>query len=151
MTPARTPSSGRGAASDRGVLLAVLLALAAATGCAAHGGGSGGDASFHRLWEDGRYRQAVALFERDSTLHRDERVLWRVALARLQPVRGEERPGDPAGAARALERLVEAEPDGERAVEARTLLELIRTLEAVRTQLERLKEIDLGEPPDGGG
>lgn len=133
------------------VLLAALLASAAAAGCAALGtGGGGGEARFHRLWEDGRYRQAVALFERDSTLHRGDRVLWRVALARLQPDRGEDGLRDPAGAARALERLLEREPDGERAVEARTLLELIRTLGTVRTQLERLKEIDLGEPSDGG-
>lgn len=133
------------------VLLASLLASAAAAGCAALGTGGGGADRFHRLWEDGRYRQAVALFERDSTLHREDRVLWRVALARLQPDRGEEGLRDPAGAARALERLLEVEPGGDRAVEARTLLELIRTLGTVRTQLERLKEIDLGQPPDGSG
>lgn len=139
------------ARSALAVLAAAALLLAA--GCASLGlGGGDGEARFHRLWEDGRYRQAVALFERDSTLRDRGRVLWRVALARLQPAEGADGPlRDPAGAAAALERLLAAEPEGARAVEARTLLELIRTLGTVRTRLQRLKEIDLGEPPDGGG
>lgn len=138
----------------RGALVLVLAACALASACATLGLGSDeGGARFHRLWEGGHYRQAVALFERDSTaLARDDRVLWRVALARLQPgAGGEDGLRDPAGAARALEQLLEREPGAVRAAEARTLLEVVRTLAAVRSQLERLKQIDLGEPPDGGG
>lgn len=133
------------------VVAAVAVAVGLASACASAGLGGGDDAGdrFHRLWEDGRYPAAVAVFERDSTLHGEPRALWRVALARLRPAGEEEGAGpeDPAGAARALERLLELEPDGRRAVEARAMLRLLDTLEGVRTQLERLKEIDLGEEP----
>lgn len=141
----------------RPLAAAVAAALLLAPACASLGlGGGGAGDRFHRLWEQGHYRQAVALFERDSTAlaregRLDDRMLWRVALARLQPEEGEDGLRDPRGAARALEQLLAGEPEGGRAVEARTLLELIRTLGTVRTQLERLKAIDLGEPPDGGG
>ncbi len=143
--------------SARRVLPAVAAAaLLLAPACATLGSGGGAGDRFHRLWEQGYYRQAVALFERDSTAlaregRLDDRMLWRLALARLQPGEGGDDLRDPRGAARALEQLLAGEPEGGRAVEARTLLELIRTLGTVRTQLERLKAIDLGEPPDGGG
>lgn len=157
-----SPASGRGAPGLPVPARAALLALAGAavllaSACATLGmAGGGTEDRFHRLWEEGRYRQAVAVFERDSTALAREggpgaRVLWRLALARLQPAEDGSGFRDARGAARALERLLAAEPEGERAVEARTLLELIRTLGTVRTQLERLKAIDLGEPPGGGG
>lgn len=156
---ARSVAARSGGGPSAAVRAALLLPAAAAVllapACATLGGGGGAGDRFHRLWEDGRHRQAVALFERDSTAlaredRLDGRMLWRVALARLQPDAGEEGLRDPVGAARALEQLLAREPEGARAVEARTLLTLIRTLGTVRTQLERLKAIDLGEPPDGG-
>lgn len=145
------PGAGRRVGSVRllrdGLLAAVCVVAAA---CATLGvGQTGPEARFHRLWEAGRYGEALALYEqRDSTLHRDGRVLWRTALARLQPAGDEDGPRDPAGAARALEQLLEREPEGARAVEARTLLETLSRLDQVRTQLERLKAIDLGQPPE---
>lgn len=145
--------SGRARPSVAGRIVACLVAACAAAACASLGLGAGdAEARFHRLWEDGRYPAAVGVFEQDSTLRDDARVLYRVGLARLRPA-GEEagaRPDDPAGAARALERMLELEPDGPRATEARSMLRLIESLEAARTQLERLKEIDLGEGRDGG-
>lgn len=137
---------------SRCVLL--LLALVLTAGCATMGGGGGGEAEtrFHELWEAGDYEAALAVYGRDSTLRRDRRVLYRTALARLQPGEDFFRPDS---ARSSLERLLELDAGGERAPEARALLSLLErrdelraALAEVRRQLERLKAIDMGQPPD---
>lgn len=130
--------------------LAVLLGLAAVLGCAGGLVGSGG--AFERHFEAGRYRAAVDTFEADSSLQRRETPLFRAGLVYAAPG---DSVHDPERARDLLSRLLELHPGTEYRHEARALLALLEQVReaadrAVRLQdqLQRLKKVHLGRPPD---
>lgn len=125
----------------------LISQLVAGVGPETEGGGLG--EAFHEHYEAGRYDEALAAFRADSTMRQNERALYRVGLLHA-------RPGtpyyDPGLASRYLGRLVRNHPDTPYAEEVRSVLALLeqtRTLDRrarqLRSQLEALKAVDLGD------
>lgn len=155
--PAGDPGpSGRARAAGlplRPLPLLVLLPLALTVACA--GGPFRSRGAFERHFEAGRYRQAIDAFEADSALRRREAPLFRAGLLYADP---REPYHDRERARELLGRLLELHPETEHRTEARTLLALLdRLAEAgaragrLQAKLERLKKVQLGQPPDTGG
>lgn len=130
-----------------GVLCAAGVAAALA-GCAAS---SSASSSFHRHFEAERYDDAMEAFRADSSLRNDDEALYRAGLLYASP----EVPFyDPARAIETLEALLDRHPDTDRRHEARHLLGLLAEIRSLggrvaelRDQLEKLKAVDLEEPP----
>lgn len=105
--------------------------------------------AFRSDYEAGRFDDAASAFRADSSLHDDEEALYRMAIMRAapdSPVR------DLTAARNTLQRLLELHPEGKRSHEAHVLLALLGDVRSLRTQLEELKAVDLGdetsdEPP----
>lgn len=143
-------SSAGGLPCPRTCAPAALLAFAAVLGCAAGLGGSRG--AFERHFEAGRYSAAIDTFEADSALRRLETPLYRAGLLYATPG---DAVHDPERARELLLRLVDLHPGTEYRREARTLLALLERIREVedraarlQAQLQRLKEVHLGRPPD---
>lgn len=146
----RPPLRGAQRLPPRPRALAVLLVVAAALGCA--GGLIGNRGAFERHFEAGRYQAAIDTFEADSSLQRRETPLFRVGLIYADPG---DSIYDPERARDLLTRLLELHPETTHRHEARALLALVeRAREAddraarLREQLQRLKKVHLGGPPD---
>lgn len=130
------------------------LLLAAVAGCASLGI-LPRTTEFGRHYEAGRYRAAVEAFEADSALQRREDPLFRVALIYADP---REPFHDLDRARELLGRLLELHSDTEHGPEARSLVSLLDRLEKtdaraarLEEQLQRLKKVHLGQPPDTSG
>lgn len=113
-------------------VVAVVLALA---GCA--GGLLGSAGAFDRHFETGQYDRAVAAFEADSVLQREEGPLFRVGLLYATPGKSHY---DPARARGLLERLLELHPDTRYRQQAEGLLWMARRLEQTESRVARLEE-----------
>jgi outer membrane protein assembly factor BamD (BamD/ComL family) len=120
---------------------AAALAVAIGAGCASGGGAPG---TFDRLYEAGDWVGAASAFESDSTLHFDERALFRAGLLYAQA--GSD-VYDPGRARAVLERLTQRYPDSELVGPARVVEGLVGELErsselvtSLRTRIERLED-----------
>lgn len=89
---------------------------------------------FDRLYETGRFEQAMALYEEDPRLRLHEGALYRAALMRSRP---DSPVYDPQAARRDLERLLELFPGTSRRQAARVHLGLLDEL--IRTRQERME------------
>lgn len=143
-----TPANGRAPAP------VLVLLLTAAAGCASLGI-LPRTTEFDRHYRAGRYRAAVEAFEADSSLQRREDPLFRVALLYADP---RDPYHDLDRARELLGRLLELHPDTEHGPEARSLVTLLDRLEKadaraarLAEQLQRLKKVHLGQPPDTSG
>lgn len=138
----------------RATTAGLVSLLLAAAGCASLGI-LPRTTEFDRHFEAGRFRAAVETFEADSALQRREDPLFRVALLYADP---HEPFHDPERAGDLLRRLLELHPDTEHGPEARSLVALLDRLEKadartarLEEQLQRLKKVHLGQPPDTSG
>lgn len=123
--PGRAPAPPPGRAR-LGIAVTVLLA-----GCSA-------TAEFHRHFEAGRFPEAAAAFEADSSLREDDRAVFRAALVLGLP-------GSPAyDRARAideLERLLALHPGTAYREQAVRMLALLREAERLEREMEdRMRE-----------
>lgn len=112
--------------SPRLPLVAACAGLACATLAAC------GASRFDRLYEIGRFEQAMALYEEDPRLRRDEGALYRAALMRSRP---DSPVYDPEAARRDLELLLERFPGTSRREAIRVHLALLEEL--IRERMER--------------
>lgn len=138
----------------RGAFALSSLCLAAACATLAACGAS----RFDRLYETGRFEQAIALYEEDPELRRDEEALYRAALIRSRP---DGPVYDPAAARDDLRLLLELFPRTsrreaiivhvalldelievrrERAERAASVARLEETVAALRERIERHEE-----------
>ena len=111
-----------------------------------------GSGEFNRLFEEGRYARAVALFEADSSLHSAQHALFRAAVAYSLPDGGTH---DPRRARELFGRLLELYPGTAYRDEATWFTDLLALEEELRRQIgrlegeiEELKAIDLGMSAD---
>lgn len=110
----------------------VALLFALTTGACA-------TSQFDRYLAEGRYVEAVRLFEADSSLWKEETPLFRVAVAHAMPGNPVY---DPARARELLQLFLERFPSSSRAAEARRLDALLAELErAQRLAAERDEQI----------
>ncbi|MDX1577084.1 MAG: ATP-binding protein [Gemmatimonadota bacterium] len=106
---------------------------------------------FDILFEAGDWEEAAVVFARDSTLHGRERALFRSTLIHAMP----DRPTfSPALVREGSERLAELYPGSPYLAVTDVVLGLVGRLEgstatmaALQRQLERLKAVDLEDPP----
>lgn len=96
-----------------------------------------GASRFDRLYETGRFEQALALYEEDPRLRLQERALYRAALMRSRP---DSPVYDPQAARRDLERLLERFPGTSRRQAVRAHLALLDEL--IRAREERAAAVD---------
>lgn len=109
----------------RNPLLFPILLLAVPTGCAT--------SVFDKHFEGGRYVAAAAAFDQDSTLHRDERSLFRAGLVRAFP----SSPAfDPSLALDYFARLEASFPDNPYRVEARRIVAILEDRARLQSELE---------------
>lgn len=136
IAPLAAPERGpdhHGASPARVLLLAAAaLALSGCVGSLFGGGGS-----FGSHFQSGRYEQAIAAFERDSSLHRRESALYRVGLLRAD--RGEPY-YDPARSRELLRRLLELHPETRHRWAAESVLALLRGVGTLEARLARLED-----------
>lgn len=148
------PASKASGPGGRWALALGLLACLALAACAP--GLLGKERSpFYRQYEAGRYHEAVHTFLSDTTLQDDADALYRMGLLHASP----ENPYyAPDRSRELLRRLLTLHPETghRRAVEhVLAILDEVESLSQrvveLRTQLERLKAVDLqGLPPDTG-
>lgn len=109
----------------RNRLVFPILLLSVPTGCAT--------SVFDQHFEQGRYVAAAAAFDQDSTLHRDERSLFRAGLVRAFP---SSPVFDPSLALDYFARLEAAFPDSPYRVEASRIVTLLEDRARLRSELE---------------
>ena len=102
-----------------------ILLLAVTTGCAT--------SLFDTHFEQGRYVAAAAAFDQDSSLHRDERALFRAAVVRAFPSSSA---FDPTLALAHFARLEELFPDNSHRIEARRIVSLLEDRARLQSKLE---------------
>jgi hypothetical protein len=102
---------------------------------------------FDALYEAGAWGEAAVVFEADSSLHAEERTLYRAGLMYAQVGGGV---FDAGRATTAFERLIELFPQSRHAAPAGVFVGLVAEIQksgvaiaALRQQLDRLKEVDL--------
>lgn len=146
-TATGAPTRGNEPGPRYATFVGAVLLGAVLTACAAN--------PFHRQFEAGDYHSAMSTFRADSSLHDDERALYRLGLLFALP----ESPFyDPARARETLRSLLERYPDTGRRDEVEHLVALLEEIQGLgsrvtdlRTRLDQLKAIDLEEsPPDTG-
>lgn len=141
------------------VVLAPLLLM---TGCASSSGSSpeplpvvGAPVpalpSMRELYEAGDHAGTVRAFLADTTLVNQDLAVFRAAVASAMPGHVAHHPGR---ALALFNRLVTEFPDSDYLTEARLVISLLETAEALRGQndrlkqeLEQMKAIDLGQQP----
>lgn len=106
---------------------------------------------FHLRFEEGRWTEALEAFEKDPALQGREEALFRVGLIHALPGR---ETYDPAAARGYMRRLLALYPESRNAPAAQVVLGLVGQLDqssealaVLREQLERLKAVDLKDPP----
>lgn len=107
-------------------------------------------AEFHRLYEQGRDAEAIAVYEADATLHRQERALLRAGALYALP---DSDARDLEKARETFERYLRLYPGSGRRPQVELILALLEDNAAfrdsarrLRTELEQLKAIDLRPP-----
>lgn len=142
----RVPSSSsRPERRDIALTGAVALAVAFGSGCAS----SGGSQPFDRLYGEGDWVGAAAVFESDSALHRDPATLYRAGLVYA---RAGTAVYDPSRSRTLMEEVLERHPDSDYAIPAAVVRSLVGELEraselvaSLRTRITDLEEESL--PP----
>jgi hypothetical protein len=110
-----------------------ILLLAVTTSCAT--------SVFDKHFEQGQYEAAAAAFDQDSSLHRNERAVFRAALVRAFPAS----PAfDPALALAYFARLDALFPDNPHRIEARRIAALLEDRARIQSELE-IHRSDLDE------
>lgn len=142
----RGPSSrSRPGGCDIALTGTVALAVALASGCAS----SGAPHPFDRLYGEGDWVGAAAVFESDSSLRRDPATLYRAGLVYA---RAGSEVYDPATARGLMEEVLARHPDSDYAIPAAVVRSLVGELEhaselvaSLRTRVADLEEESL--PP----
>lgn len=138
------PSAGNRRPEAGSLALIGGLALLSLPACAT--------AEFYRLYEQGREAEAIAAYETDASLHRQERALLRAGALYALP-EGDAR--DPEKARETFERYLRLYPRSDRRPQVELILGLLDQNASLRdstrrlqSELEQLKAIDL-RPPSG--
>lgn len=139
----------------------VLIPLLLVTGCASSGPSpepmpvavapTPAPPAMQKLYEAGDYAGTVRAFLENAALANQDLAVFRAAVASALPGHAAH---DPARALALFNRLVTAFPESDYLTEARLVIGLLQTAEAMRgrndqleQELEQMKAIDLGQQP----